>query len=641
MRDSEPYAKTVKSHLNGASGMTDFKAPGEKIDNSFDAGGAARCVTLKDGDNKYKIFFNTGTSPEDNAVLIGLGPTVSKTDDKIGLKGRGGMSEIWHYEPNAYIAVGSDSKTLNELKFACHDYANRIREVDRTGGDLTADVLKPTNKKWKLTDGGVSKTTELLLLKLCSLVENQAMKAELTSLIEHRVSGLIQVYEFEPTHPKYASFDLELAKAIPSFNLFHGEILKARNCELRFELHNMPQPKVNATAKGKGKGKGKEKSNPTTRYDCLTKETAIDLMMGSDYLTCRFEFAFFETKPVLKVTVSNNAATMTPYEFYAVGDGKTMIYRESFVEWEMADNKGFCHLDVGYLDTEKETKQKKAFGAKAEDLRGAWTFWNKRACGLPSSIKSIVRARDAGGLRIATRVEKNQFIITQVQHVCNDKSAMNDDEVPYYFREVRDLILSTVVNLIQKQKEATTLAGQVDIKQWSPKWNDDFRTAIVAATPIEGRIVPPEPKKPRKLRRLKGALPEAVEAPSTTNTDLAPARAQRQQSQQSQPIKVAEQTILGQMAGHVQAHPGQSLPSANPIPEPPPLHGFTFSKASDNTQLINILNGSTKVAEIPCFDQPCHLIKELEAALTVMGEARFTVWIKNHAAPAWQYAYTA
>lgn len=83
------------------------------------------------------------------------------------------------------------------------------------------------------------------------------------------------------------------------------------------------------------------------------------------------------------------------------------------------------------------------------------------------------------------------------------------------------------------------------------------------------------------------------------------------------------------------------LPTANPIPEPPPLHGFTFSKASDNTQLINVLNGATKITDIQCFGQPCHFIKELEAALTEMGEARFTVWVKGHAAPAWQHAHTA
>jgi hypothetical protein len=99
----------------------------------------------------------------------------------------------------------------------------------------------------------------------------------------------------------------------------------------------------------------------------------------------------------------------------------------------------------------------------------------------------------------------------------------------------------------------------------------------------------------------------------------------------------ATQTHATQTHAQTQAQ----LPSANPIPEPPPPHGFTFSKASDNTQLINVLNGATKITDIQCFGQPCHFIKELEAALTEMGEARFTVWIKSHAAPAWQHAHTA
>ena len=596
MRDSEPYAKTVKSHLGGSSGMTDFKAPGENIDNALDAGGAPRCVTTRDAaNNKYLVFFNTGEPPEDLAVLIGLGENKTKRADKIGLKGRGGMATIWHNEPNSYIAVASDQQSLTELHFACHDYANQIRTMDRAGEDLSSDLLKPTKRPWKRNDGGLSKETDQLLNTLSSMIATPEIQTEFMALVKLKAKGLIQIYRFEPLHPKYATFDKELQAAIPSFNLFHGEIMVNRNIDMRFELQNLPQQKgPNATAR-----------------ITLNKATAIDIMMGADYLTCRFDFAFFEERPVLKIMISNKAATLTPYTFYAVGDGKKMAYYEQFVEWEMAAHKGFCQMDVGYLDTEKETQQKKAFGAKAEALRGAWTFWNKRACGLPSSINSIIRARDAGGLRIATRVENNHFIITQVQHVCNDKSETNDDEVPYYFKEVRDLILGTIVELIKTQKPTE------DKKQWSPVWNNEYRTAIIKALPLEGRE---EPKKTRAPRTKRNAEP----LQQTDDTDLAAARLPRPVSN---PIAVADQPdVVAIFGGHGGSKP---LPPMDPIPEPPPTHRFTFSKETENQQMVVLFNGTTKITQIHCFGQPSHFIRELEAALHELGEARFTAWAKS------------
>ena len=492
MRDSEPYAKTARSHTVDSSKMDTKMAFGEFIDNALDADGMPRLVTILDGEgNKYLIVFNTGEPPKELSVLMGLGlNNITKPQDKIGFKGRGGMSAIWLIEPTEFIAIASDGESLSEFSFACNKYVDTIRSYDEQRKDISDELLKPSQKPWKINEGGITKKTENLINFLSVKMAYPDLKNEISSILTCVTKGLIQMFKFEPTHKRFGTIDKELLASVPLCKLFHGEILKARDINIMFELHDMP----------KKKGKHIEYE---TQFICLDKSNAVDVMMERDYININTEFGFHNNIYVAKFTISNKKGSMTPYVFYSSYANGVVKFTESYEDWGSAEKKGSCDTEFGYLNTKLEEEQKKALETKIDELRGYYTFYNKRGCGLGVDVKGV-RSRDGGGIRVVSRIENNQYIANQVLRVCNFKSQTNDSEIPLWFKEPRDLMFKAISDLIQEQKPHKDSSKSV-LTSWSPIWDNLYRDAIAKAIPLEGKPVVSKPRAKKNTTPVSGS----------------------------------------------------------------------------------------------------------------------------------------
>lgn len=634
MRDSEPYAKTARSHTVDSSKMDTKMAFGEFIDNALDADGAPRLVTIRDGENnKYLVVFNTGEPPKELSVLMGLGlNNITKPQDKIGFKGRGGMSAIWLIEPTEFIAIASDGESLSEFSFACNKYVDTIRTYDEQRKDISDDYLKPSQKPWKINEGGITKKTENLINFLAVKISYPDLKNELTALLTCATKGLIQMFKFEPSHKRFGTIDKELLASVPLCKLFHGEILKARDINIMFELHDMP----------KKKGKHIEYE---TQFICLDKSNAVDVMMEKDYININTEFGCHDNIYVAKFTISNKKGTMTPWVFYSSYVNGVVKFTESYEGWNTAEKKGSCDTEFGYLNTKLEEEQKKALETKIDELRGYYTFYNKRGCGLGVDVKGV-RSRDGGGIRVVSRIENNQYIANQVLRVCNFKSQTNDSEIPLWFKEPRDLMFKAISDLIQEQKPHKDSSKSV-LTSWSPVWDNLYREAIVKAIPLEGKPIVSKPRAKKNTTPVSG---------SCSSSGLGPARLVRVIKEPAQsPVSeaITGSGLVVSLMGGADFH-GVIVPVPNPalliaadtsnvdstkidddsktdnsIEEPVSLNLITFSVNKNG--IILVLKDGVEIADFQPFTLPNHLQKELECMWRKIGTDKFISFVNTFA----------
>jgi hypothetical protein len=578
---------------------------GEFIDNSLDAGGSPRLITILDGEgNKYLITFNIGKPPKDLSILLGLGENITKPPDKIGFKGRGGMSGIWLIEPNEYIAISSDGLNLFEFSFACHKYINAIRSYDELRKDISDDYLKPNQQPWKINEGGITKRTENLINFLAVKTSYPELKNELTSLLTCATQGLIQMFKFEPTHKRFGTIDKELLASISLCKLFHGEILRARDINIMFELHNMP------------KKKGLEHE---TVFALLDKTNVVDVMMGKDYINIVSEIGFHDSTYVAKFTISNKKGSMNTYVFYSSYQNNVVRFTESYDAWDIAEKKGSCNTEFGYINTKLEEEQKKALETKIDDLRGYYTFYNMRGCGLPEDVKGV-RSRDGGGIRVVSRIENNQYIANQVLRVCNIKSQTNEQEIPIWFKVPRDLMFKAISDLIQEQKPHKDSSKSV-LTSWSPIWDNLYREAIVKALPIEGKSIVPKPR--------------VKKATTPVNTGSGTARLVRVIKEPSVDVNPVIVLMGGsdfhQLTTSNDIVCAEVLPAPAPAPvqdpivkevEPVPKPNIISFAVNKNGNIV-VLNDNSEIAEIRPYTLPNHLQKELECMRKEIGTEKF------------------
>jgi len=634
MRDSEPYAKTARSHTVDSSKMDTKMAFGEFIDNALDADGAPRLVTIRDGEgNKYLIVFNTGEPPKELSVLMGLGlNNITKPQDKIGFKGRGGMSAIWLIEPTEFIAIASDGESLCEFSFACNKYVETIRTYDEERKDISDDCLKPNQKPWKINEGGITKKTENLINFLAVKMAYPDLKNELTALLTCTTKGLIQMFKFEPTHKRFGTIDKELLASVPLCKLFHGEILKARDINIMFELHDMP----------KKKGKHIEYE---TQFICLDKSNAVDVMMDKDYININTEFGCHGNIYVAKFTISNKKGTMTPWVFYSSYVNGFVKFTESYEDWNTAEKKGSCDTEFGYLNTKLEEEQKKALETKIDELRGYYTYYNKRGCGLGVDVKGV-RSRDGGGIRVVSRIENNQYIANQVLRVCNFKSQTNDSEIPLWFKEPRDLMFKAISDLIQEQKPHKDSSKSV-LTSWSPVWDNLYREAIVKAIPLEGKSIVSKPRVKKNTTPVSGVGSGSLGPARFVRVIKEPAVSQPVLSMMggsdfhgvltpaiAEPVLLAQESVLKLQQDPlipVIVHDTNKVDSTNisikinSIEEPVLQNIITFSVNKNGNILV--LKDEVEIAEIRPYTLPNHLQKELECMRKEIGTERFITFI--------------
>lgn len=635
MRDSEPYAKTARSHTVDSSKMDTKMAFGEFIDNALDADGMPRLVTILDGEgNKYLIVFNTGEPPKELSVLMGLGlNNITKPQDKIGFKGRGGMSAIWLIEPTEFIAIASDGESLCEFSFACNKYVDTIRSYDEQRKDISDELLKPSQKPWKINEGGITKKTENLINFLAVKMAYPDLKNEISALLTCAKKGLIQMFKFEPTHKRFGTIDKELLASVPLCKLFHGEILKARDINIMFELHDMP----------KKKGKHIEYE---TQFICLDKSNAVDVMMERDYININTEFGFHNNIYVAKFTISNKKGSMTPYVFYSSYVNGVVKFTESYEDWATSEKKGSCDTEFGYLNTKLEEEQKKALETKIDELRGYYTFYNKRGCGLGVDVKGV-RSRDGGGIRVVSRIENNQYIANQVLRVCNFKSQTNDSEIPLWFKEPRDLMFKAISDLIQEQKPYKDSSKSV-LTSWSPVWDNLYRDAIAKAIPLEGKPVISKPRAKKNTTPVSGSAAGS----------LGPARLVRviKEPAISQPVIslmggsdfhgiVTQEVVEPRPSVQEVVEPRPSVQEPvivvqepvivnvdvkiNSIEEPVVQNNISFS-VNKNGNIV-VMKDEAEIAEIRPYTVPNHLQKELECMRKEIGTDRFISFIPTFA----------
>jgi len=568
IEDNTPWSVLVKNNLSGAAGMTFQKSLGEKFDDAFDAGGNPRLKVVVDDNADYLLLWNMGANLPDPARLLGLSKVLSKkAQDKIGLKNRGTLASLCHWQPDRIVVLtkDADNTTHIELTFKFKDY---IKMLEQCHANYRDDRLLPSNfmKASDLT----LKTSEYFS-NMFKHITSPVLKAEVSAMLPGSSAPqfLMLALEFGKSHDLYGNLDTQVLDAISSFKLYHSKILGQPNKEILFEL-SVPYAAVPSTHPSYNKRKDMRIMDGKQLIP-LNASNRVDIMMGNAYICAQVDvghvlinttnvaatmnaknngfptIAVAAQQPVDKeivlrvaLSISNKPEISWPVFYITNKPSDRRLHGAQLIQnyadkWSKATPQGSFVMRLGYLSPEQEKAQMEMVGPSVcdsvDELRGVFISWNGRYLGLPcwrreskgsSGAGNWPAKKNAGAVRADIVVADNHYIIEQLFKVQSDKSVVNLDEAdPTVLKLVDSVVGHLEKHLLQSTKRQTD--RRYENPNYSPEWTQDELYIIQNGAPPQTAspnprppTPPPSPPNPEQLTAPQFMQPSNITTSSFT-----------------------------------------------------------------------------------------------------------------------------
>lgn len=467
---------------NGSENMTPGKGIGEKADDAFDANGNPRVKVTRTDDKVTLSMFNTGESCQNLLSVLrmtdGKTPLVRKKQDKIGLKNKGSFATICCLEPDTVTICSNDlAGNPTELKFRSGEY---FKTLDVKGDELMDYVSKDRKIAPYITISRRTPETEADIRdNLLSKVKDDQMKAEITSILYNTAPHYFFMHlTFNKNHRLYGTLDKTIAEYIPSMNLYHGQILKARSgSSITFE-------------------------NSDKVVTTLDASTAVDYTFGSQKIIANVEIRNrvvnnINLEDVFKVDLSVDGTVRRPADTFYITNkptndtfkGSQHLY-EKPAQWDTMTPVGTFPAHLAFLNKDEDIRQQNAIGGEykkdSDRLRGVLVEWNKRALGQPwwPSKNSLWGSKsNAGPLRIKLSIENNRAII-EMLNVQTDKGNVDLSEAHPCMLRLLDHFMYLAKNFSSTKKGADAKRPEVR-NTWKPVFTlDHLSTIMKKGTPV-------------------------------------------------------------------------------------------------------------------------------------------------------------
>lgn len=465
----------VSNARNGSENMTPGKGIGEKADDAFDANGNPRFKVTRTDDKVTLSMFNTGESCQNLLSVLrmtdGKTPLIRKKQDKIGLKNKGSFATICCLEPDTVTICSNDlARNPTELNFRSGEY---FKTLDVKGDELMDYVSKDRSIASFITISRRTPETEADIRDSLSKVKDDEMKAEITSILDNSAPHYFFMHlTFSKNHRLYGTLDKIIAEYIPSMNLYHGDILKARpGSSISFE-------------------------NSDKVLTTLDASTAVDYTFGSQKIVAAVEIRSnivnnIRLEDVFKVDLSVDGLVQRPTDTFYITNkptndtfkGSQHLY-EKPRQWDTMTQIGIFPAHMAFLNKDEDIMQQNAicgeYKKDSDRLRGVLVKWNKRALGQPwwPSKNSLWGSKsNAGPLRIELLIENNRAII-EMLNIQTDKGNVNLSEAHPCMLRLLDHFMYLAKNFSSTKKGADAKRPEVR-NTWKPVFTLDHLSTIM------------------------------------------------------------------------------------------------------------------------------------------------------------------
>jgi hypothetical protein len=473
-----PPSLGASNARKGSENMTPGKGIGEKADDAFDEKGNPYFKTTRNNEQMSLLSFNMGENCHNllSVLRITNGKTsiVRKKQDKIGLKNKGTYATICCLEPDAVSICSRDlSGNPTEIKFRSGEFFKTLNVKGDDHMDYTDHDISPY-----VTESFRTPETEAdIRNNILTNVKNDQMKAHITSILDNTAPHYFFMHlTFNKNHHLYGTLDQMIAEYIPSMNLYHGQILKARpGSSITFE-------------------------NSDKILTTLDASTAVDYTFGSQKIVANVEVRSrlvndVNLEDIFKVDLSVDGTVRRPTDtFYITNKPTNETFKgsqhlcEKPPQWDTMTPVGTFPAYLAFLSKDEDIKQQNAIGGEykkdSDKLRGVLVKWNKRGLGQPwwpSKRPLWATKHNAGPLRIELSIENNRAII-EMLNVQTDKGNVDLSEAHPCMLRLLDHFMNLATNFSSSKKGADAKAlGNT----WKPVFTlDHLSTIMKKVTPV-------------------------------------------------------------------------------------------------------------------------------------------------------------
>ena len=596
VKQGQPYSLAVRHNINGANNMTFQKDIGERCDDCLDANAVPRWKVGQVGEDYHLVNWNTGENLNQLSKLLGLSDVISrKPETKIGLMNRGSFASLCNLQPNLiYLLSKNEKHEVVELEFRFGEYVAAIRALQ--DANYCDEKLSPQDF---IKANCITRKGEAHFKSVFNTVGDAFLKKELDSMLVDgpASSGLLIDLVFKPGHRlngidaelMKALLDLEVSRALPILNLFHGQLLTGKGASITFE-------------------------DSMKKLVVLDKKSAVDLLAGNEHVLGCIEVGTREEGGETKETVFrvNVSLPSKPAEgtrtFFITNAPTDKRYKgsqvmDAYPKWSKLKGRGQFKCRLTCLNKEEDDKQKEDLSLnQGEMLRGVFIGWNGRYLGPPYWAKRWGDRCNAGPIRIDMNIESSHYIIEKIFRVQTDKGAINLDEAdPVLVR-----LLDCFVDNVEKQMISSGTKRQrpdweaiKNDKKWKPTWTADVFEVIhrnkLPDSPLATPSAPSAPLVPVATPVAKRSVPAAPLAPSAPLVPAVP----------SVPSAIPT-----------------NLPPAAPIPRPALQTKVEFGEDEGKKNLLITYN-KVLMGTIPFVGQFAKARDHFEQIRNHQGDARF------------------